>query len=90
MCWIPRLQGLDLGTDEIIDLALVELDGTVVLNTLIRCQKPVPADATQVHGITNDMLRDQPSFSEVWEQLAPHLSRPLVIYNASYDVPRYL
>ncbi|QBD82847.1 3'-5' exonuclease [Ktedonosporobacter rubrisoli] len=79
--------GLDPARDEIIELALVELDGSVVLNTLIQCQGVIPEDATAVHGITHEMLRGQPGFPEVWQQLQPYFSRPLVIYNAAYDIP---
>lgn len=79
--------GLDLAKDEIIDLALVELDGTIVLNTLVQCQGIIPDDAIAVHGITNEMLQGQPTFSDMWQQLYPYLSRPLVIYNTAYDIP---
>jgi DNA polymerase-3 subunit epsilon len=79
--------GLDPAKDEIIDLALVELDGTVVLNTLVQCQGIIPEDAIAIHGITNEMLQDQPTFPDVWQQLRPSLSRPLVIYNTAYDIP---
>jgi DNA polymerase III subunit epsilon len=79
--------GLDPAKDEIIDIALVELDGTVLVNTLVQCRGTVPADATRIHGISNEMLQGQPTFPQMWEQLRPHLSRPLVIYNAAYDIP---
>ncbi len=79
--------GLDPATDEIIELASIELDGTVIINTLVQSRKHVPADATRVHGITNEMLAGKLTFPELWDQLAPYLSRPLVIYNAAYDIP---
>ena len=79
--------GLDLGRDEIVEIALVELDGTVLLNTLVQCRGTIPEDATEIHGITNEMLQDQPTFPEMWQQLCSYISRPLVIYNAAYDVP---
>ena len=79
--------GLDLGSDEIVEVAVLELDGTVLLNTLVQCRGTIPGEATDIHGITNEMLQGQPTFPEMWEQLGPYLSRPLVIYNAAYDVP---
>ncbi len=79
--------GLDPAKDEILELALVELDGTVVLNTLIQCRGIIPDDAIAVHGITNEMLHGQPTFPDLWQQLLPFLSRPLVIYNTAYDIP---
>src|SRR5262249_34993420 len=79
--------GLDLGRDEIVEIALLELDGSAVLNTLVQCRGVIPGEASDIHGITKEMLQGQPTFPEMWEQLCPHLSRPLVIYNAAYDVP---
>ncbi len=78
--------GLEPAVHEIIDLALVELDGTVAFNSLIQCRNELPAEATRVHHITQEMLRDQPTFPEIWPQLSPLLTRPLVIYNAPFDI----
>jgi DNA polymerase-3 subunit epsilon len=79
--------GLKFETGEVIELALVEMDGSIVINTLIQCQGEIPTDASQIHGITKESLADQPTFPVVWAQLVPYLSRPLVIYNAAFDVP---
>jgi DNA polymerase III subunit epsilon len=79
--------GLDPARDEIIDIALVELDGTVVLDTLVQCQGTIPPAATKIHGIHKEMLEDQPTFPDMWQELSPHLVRPLVIYNVAYDIP---
>jgi len=72
---------------EVIELALVELDGTVALNTLIACQGTVPAEATNIHGISKAMLANAPTFSAVWAQLTPYLDRDIIIFNARFDIP---
>jgi DNA polymerase-3 subunit epsilon len=72
---------------EVIELALVEIDGTAVLNTLIQCQGEIPADAARVHGITKAMLSSAPAFPEVWEKLLPYQDREIIIYNAAFDIP---
>lgn len=72
---------------EVIELALVELDGTVVLNTLIACQGPVPVEATNIHGISKATLAGAPTFPDVWAQLTPHLDRDIIIFNARFDIP---
>jgi DNA polymerase-3 subunit epsilon len=79
--------GLDPARDEIIELALIELDGSVAIDTFIQSRQPIPIEATAIHGITDDMLQGKPTFPEVWERLAPYLSRPIIIYNAAYDIP---
>ena len=72
---------------EVIELALVELDGTVVLNTLIACQGAVPAEVTKIHGINKTMLADAPTFPDIWTQLTPYLDRDIIIFNAKFDIP---
>ncbi len=72
---------------EIIEIAIVDTDGTPLLNTLVRPQGTVPWDATQVHGLTEAQLRKAPTWREVWPRVRQALSQRLVlIYNAEYDV----
>lgn len=72
---------------EICDIGLVRIDGTVVVNQLIKPTVPIPAEATAIHGISNEAVTDAPT----WEEFSPLadglFSGPLVIYNAEYDVP---
>ena len=72
---------------EIIEIAVVDTDGTPLLNSLVRPQNPVPWEATQVHGLTDAHLRNAPTWAELWPQIVQVLSHRLVlIYNAEYDV----
>lgn len=76
-----------LGDDaEICDVAVVAVDGTVLLDTLVRPWRAIPEAATQVHGITLAMVLDAP----YWEDVAPRLrsllyGRRVIVYNAAYD-----
>lgn len=73
-------------TAEIVDLSIVALDGTVVVNQLIRPVRPIPIDAMLIHGITNDHVADAPSWRDVLELVRPLLHGRLVIaYNSSFD-----
>ena len=57
------------------------------LSTSIDPQTPVQWGALAVHGITDAMLRGQPRFAEVADELAANLEgRVLVAHNASFDV----
>jgi len=73
---------------EIIDIALVDKNGQVYLNTLVQCQQEViPQEAMRVHRIHKSMLRNAPTFPQIWSDLAPLLStHEVVIYNAEYDL----
>ena len=51
--------------DEIIDLTLIDSDGTTLINTLIRPTVPIDARASEIHGITNEDIIDAPGFNDV-------------------------
>lgn len=40
--------------DEIVEVAVIDMSGKVLLNTLVNPIQPIPYEATQIHGITND------------------------------------
>jgi len=78
--------GLDT-TDEIVQIAIIDLAGTVLLDTLVRPSKPIPPAARSIHHITDEMVADAPTFDQVWPKIADLCAgREIVIYNASYDV----
>lgn len=71
---------------EIVQIAIINSAGEILLNTLIKPVEPIPADATNIHGITDEMCKDAPN----WLDLAPKIKtilegKPLVVYNAVYD-----
>lgn len=64
--------GTDTSKDRIVEISLVKLfpDGKEEINTfLVNPGIPIPAEASAVHGITNEDVKDKPSFS----QFAPTL-----------------
>lgn len=72
--------------DQIVSIAVVDTDGTVLLDTLIRPTIRIPESATAIHGITDAMVADAPKFGEIMPQLARIAwERQMVIYNADYD-----
>ena len=74
------------GDAEIVDLALIDHDGKTLIDTLIRPTSPMPAEATKIHGITNEMVADAPGFSEiVLDLIVLTKDKLVVIYNASFD-----
>lgn len=76
--------GLDKGA-EIASIAVVGSNGLTLLDTLVHPTKPIPSDATAIHGITNEMVKSALPFPS--ELLANLLAdRDVVIYNAQYDV----
>ncbi len=73
-------------SDEIIEIAILDAGGQTLLDTLVRPSQPIPPDSTAVNGITNDMVRSERFWNQVWPKVAGILDRKLVIaYNAKFD-----
>lgn len=77
--------GLDSGA-EIVQVALVNLAGEMVLDTLVKPTRAIPDEVIRIHGITNEMVADAPGFDVVHRQLADLLlGKRVVIYNSDFD-----
>ncbi|MFV1478129.1 3'-5' exonuclease [Serratia sp. Z4] len=76
-----------LGDDaEIVEVTIIDTDGTILLNTLIKPRSVIPASAIAIHGITNEMVADAPSWPDVRSKFYQLISgRKIVVYNSDYD-----
>jgi len=71
---------------EVCQIAVAASTGEVLLDTLVQPVKPIPAEATAIHSITNAMVAAAPGWWEVLPRLVPLLEgRNVVVYNADYD-----
>ncbi len=78
--------GLD-ETAEIVQIAVLDHRGEALLDCLVKPTRPIPPEATAVHGITDDDVAGAAPFSLLVPVLAHLLrGRPVVIYNAEYDL----
>ena len=78
---------------ELLELAIVDASGAVLLNTLVRPTREAEwPDATAIHGITAAHVAGAPTADELTAQVAAILrDADLVTYNAAFDtqvVPR--
>lgn len=75
---------------EIIELAIINLKGETVFNHRFKPVTPVSAGAQAVHGISTDMLANEPRFIEHESSISSLLecAKLVLIYNAAFDVPR--
>ena len=77
--------GLD-GNAEVIDIALVDRNGAVLLDTLVRPRRPIPPASSRVHGLVDADVATAPSWAEIHPVLLPLLAhRRVVVFNADYD-----
>lgn len=76
--------GLEDG--EIVQIAIVDSSGKELLNQMVKPKHPIPAAATMIHGITDEMVKNHPSWLDVRGVVYEILKgRHVVIYNAVYD-----
>ena len=64
--------GTNISTDRIVEISVVKVmpDGEQIVRTRrINPEKPIPADATAVHHITDEDVKDCPSFRQVAKSL---------------------
>ncbi|EJD6704594.1 3'-5' exonuclease [Serratia marcescens] len=86
-CLILDTETTGLGDDaEIVEITVIDTAGKPLLNTLVKPKSVIPVSAIAIHGITNEMVNDAPSWPEVCSELYPMISgRKVVIYNSGYD-----
>lgn len=84
--------GMDPTTgDKIIEIGAVELENHMptgrTLQIYINPERDIPAEATAVHGITNEFVADKPVFSQVYTEFMDFIEGgKLIIHNAEFDM----
>ncbi len=82
--------GLDAREDRIIEIGAQKIqDGKVVgeFSTLVKPDIPLPVASTQITGITEEMLRDQPSIDKVLLEFLDFIQGSfLAAHNAEFDM----
>lgn len=84
--------GVNIGVDRIIEIAVVKIlpDGSKqVKRKLINPEMPIPQQSTEVHGITNEMVKDAPTFKQASNEIRQFLENcDLAGYNSNkFDIP---
>jgi len=77
--------GLDHNA-EACEISILNSSGRPFLSTLVRPQMAIPADATAIHGITNEMVFNAPTFSEIHSLIQMAIQgKRCIIYNEGFD-----
>jgi DNA polymerase III subunit epsilon len=84
--------GINLGTDRIVEIAIVKIlpDGKKQLKRkLLNPEIPISVASADIHGITNEMVKDAPTFRQVANELKQFLDHcDLAGYNSNrFDIP---
>ena len=84
--------GVNLSTDRIVEIAIVKVlpDATKsVKKKIINPQMPIPKSSSDIHGITDEKVKDAPTFKQVANELKQFIDdADLSGYNSNrFDVP---
>jgi len=84
--------GISLSNDRIIEIAVVKImpDGKKISKRkLINPEMPIPPASSEIHGITNEMVKDAPTFKQVANELKQFIENcDLAGYNSNrFDIP---
>src|SRR5688500_12145175 len=84
--------GTNLSVDRIVEIAIVRIaiDGTrTVKRKLLNPEMPISKTSSDIHGLTNEMLKDAPTFKQVANEIKQFLDNcDLAGYNSNrVDIP---
>lgn len=84
--------GLDPKNDRIIEFGAIEFDTRTnqptgqFLHLYLNPQMPIPQDAVKVHGITDEMVANAPTFKEAMPEIVEFLKGAhLIAHNLAFD-----
>jgi len=70
----------------VVQIGVIDLSGDVLMDVLVNPGVPIPKDATGVHGITDEMVKDAESFKKLYIQLSLLLAgKTAIAYNVDFD-----
>lgn len=76
--------GLQRG--EICQIAILNRNGDILLDTLIKPVSPIPLDAELIHGISNDAVANAMGFAQIMPVVREICTgRDVIAYNAVFD-----
>lgn len=74
-------------TDRIIQLGIVDDSGNTLFESLVNPEMPIPSESSAVNGITDEMVKDAPVWTQIWSAVESVLKgRVIGIYNAEFDL----
>lgn len=84
--------GVNLSTDRILEIAIIKVlpdNSRQVKRKLINPQMPIPKASTDIHGITDEMVKDAPTFKQAGNEIKQYLENcDLGGYNSNrFDIP---
>ena len=93
ICFIDlETTGINVSTDRIVELAIVKImpdASKQIKRKLVNPEMPIPKAATEVHGITDEMVHQAPTFKQIANEVKQFIEgADLAGYNSNrFDIP---
>lgn len=72
-------------SDEVVEIAIVDIHEKVLFQSLIKPSQLISKTATSIHGITNTMLINAPTFEKIYKKIKKTVKdKTLIFYNANF------
>ncbi len=84
--------GMNLSTDRIVEIAIIKVfpdDTKTIKQKLLNPQMPIPKNSSDIHGITDEKVKDAPTFKQVANELKQFIDdADFSGYNSNrFDIP---
>ena len=91
-CFDLETTGVDVERDRIVQIAVIRVEPggeRATFKSLVDPERPIPPEATRIHGITDADVRGEPTFSQIRGEVETYLAgADLAGFNSiSFDVP---
>jgi len=90
LVWLDlETTGVNISTDKIVQVAAIRVrpNGKIDKRTwLVNPGMPIPPEATEIHGITDEMVKDEPKFNMVASTIKAAISTHIV---CGYNIDRF-
>lgn len=74
------------GEDRVVELSIIDTEGACIYSCMFNPGMPMPEGASAVNGITDDMLKDKPTFDMQAKTLAMILrGKTIAGWNIGFD-----
>ena len=72
--------------DEIIEIAIINMRGEVLLDTLVKPTRQIPPEVTEINHITNEMVADAPAWGNVFPKVLDIIFKnKWLAWNSGFD-----
>jgi DNA polymerase-3 subunit epsilon len=73
--------------DVVVEIAVLDTDGSVLYESLVKPNKPIPPQVSAVHGITDVTVALSPIWTQIWSEVVKLVAgRVAGFYNAEFDL----